>query len=60
MAWWSRRALAPPQWAVLLIPLATYPLIYYVVAYMFRYRIPINGILILLAGAGVCHFINRR
>jgi hypothetical protein len=32
--WWSRGALAPPQWAVLLIPLATYPLIYYIVAYL--------------------------
>jgi len=59
-AWSSRSALAAPQWAVLLIPLATYPLIYYVVAYMFRYRIPINGLLFMLAAAGVWHFIKRR
>jgi hypothetical protein len=59
-AWWSRGALAPPQWAVLLIPLATYPLIYYIVLYMFRYRIPINGILLILAGAAVWHWIKRR
>ena len=56
----SRPALARPQWAILLIPLATYPLIYYLVAYMFRYRIPINGILLMLAGAGLWHFIKRR
>jgi hypothetical protein len=59
-AWSCRPALAPPQWAVLLIPLATYPLIYYVVAYMFRYRIPINGILLVLAGAAVWYLIKRR
>ncbi|MHC4970017.1 MAG: hypothetical protein ACYTF4_15585 [Planctomycetota bacterium] len=58
-AWWSRGVLAPPQWAVLLIPLATYPLIYYIVFYMFRYRIPINGILLLLAGAAVWFWIER-
>ncbi|MHC4141564.1 MAG: hypothetical protein ACYSUF_06660 [Planctomycetota bacterium] len=57
--WWSRGALAPPQWAVLLIPLATYPLIYYIVVYMFRYRIPINGILLVLAGAAVWYWIER-
>jgi hypothetical protein len=57
--WWSRGALAPPQWAVLLIPLATYPLIYYIVFYMFRYRIPINGILLTLAGAAVWFWIER-
>jgi hypothetical protein len=58
-AWWSRWALAPPQWAVLLIPLATYPLIYYIVVYMFRYRIPMNGILLVLAGAAVWYWIER-
>jgi 4-amino-4-deoxy-L-arabinose transferase-like glycosyltransferase len=34
-------ALAAPQRAALLIPLVTYPLIYYVVAYMPRYRVPV-------------------
>ncbi|MHC4776900.1 MAG: hypothetical protein ACYTBR_16790 [Planctomycetota bacterium] len=58
-AWWSRGVLAPPQWAVLLIPLATYPLIYYIVFYMFRYRIPINGILLTFAGAAVWFWIER-
>jgi hypothetical protein len=57
--WWSRGALAPPQWAVLLTPLATYPLVYYIVLYMFRYRIPINGILLVLAGAAVWHLIRK-
>jgi hypothetical protein len=45
--------LAPPQRAALLIPLATYPLIYYVVAYQARYRDPINWVLFLLAGAAL-------
>jgi hypothetical protein len=47
--------LTPPQRAALLVPLATYPLIYYVVAYQARYRDPINWILFLLAGAAVWH-----
>jgi hypothetical protein len=42
-----------PQRAVTLIPLATFPLVYYVMAYMARYRIPIEWILLLLAGAAV-------
>ena len=39
--------------ALLLIPLATYPLIYYVLAYMPRYREPIRWILFLLAAAAI-------
>ncbi len=42
-----------PQRAVTVIPLASFPLIYYVVAYMPRYRIPIEWILLLLAGAAI-------
>ncbi len=42
-----------PERAALLIPLVTYPLIYYIVAYEPRYRIPINWILYLLAGVVV-------
>jgi hypothetical protein len=41
-----------------LIPLATYPLIYYIVAYMPRYRIPIDWILYILAGAAVWQLIG--
>ena len=39
--------------AVLLIPLLTYPLIYYVVPWQHRYRFPIEWILFLLAGAAL-------
>ena len=45
---------------ILLIPLATFPLVYYVVTYMSRYRIPLNWILLLFAGAEVWHWMKRR
>lgn len=47
----SLSLMTPPQRAALLIPLLTYPLIYYLVAYMPRYRVPLDWILLLLAGA---------
>ena len=49
-----------PQRAAVLIPLATFPLIYYVVGYEFRYRMPVNWIVLLLASAEVWHWIKRR
>ncbi|NIM48618.1 MAG: hypothetical protein GTN78_01320 [Gemmatimonadales bacterium] len=52
--------LAIPQRAALLIPLATYPLIYYIVAYMPRYRVPLNWIVLMFAGAEVWHWIRQR
>lgn len=55
---WSR--LTMPQRAVLLIPLFTYPLIYYIVAYMPRYRVPIDWILFMLAGSAIWHWIERN
>lgn len=51
-------ALAVPQRAALLIPLATYPLVYYIVAYMPRYRVPMDWILLVLAGAAVLSWIG--
>jgi hypothetical protein len=36
-----------------MMPLIWYPLIYYLVAYMPRYRVPLDWILFLLAGAAV-------
>jgi len=51
--------IALPQRAAFLIPLITYPLIYYVVAYMPRYRIPIDWILYTLAGAALWDLIAR-
>ena len=52
-AWRVLPRMTGPQRAVTLIPLATFPLIYYIVAYMPRYRIPIEWILLLFAGAAV-------
>ncbi len=45
--------LTPPQRAALLMPLAAFPLIYYFVSYVAHYRAPLEGLLLLLAGAGV-------
>jgi len=53
-------ALTIPQRAVFLIPLATYPLIYYLVMYMPRYRIPLDWILLMLAGAAVWRWIDQQ
>ena len=47
------RRLPPAQAAALLIPLLTYPLIYYLVPWQHRYRFPIEWILFLLAGAAL-------
>jgi hypothetical protein len=52
--------LAVPQRAALLIPLATYPLIYYIVAYIPRYRMPIDWILLLFAGAAAWGWLGSR
>ncbi|MBC8506239.1 MAG: hypothetical protein ISR58_04850 [Anaerolineales bacterium] len=51
--WRISALLTIPQRAALLIPLGTFPLVYYVVGYMPRYRIPIDWALYLLAGAAV-------
>ncbi len=59
-AWQTLPGLAIPQRAALLIPLATYPLIYYVVAYMGRYRLPLDWILLVFAGVAVWRWIDRR
>lgn len=58
-AGWVLPTLTVPRRAVLLIPLATYPVIYYVLAYMPRYGEPIRWILFLLAGAAVWGWMNR-
>lgn len=58
-AWRTFPGLTIPQRAAFLIPLATYPIIYYVVAYMPRYRVPIDWILFILAGAAVWSWIRR-
>jgi hypothetical protein len=50
-AWRLLPVLTVPQRAALLIPLAAYPLVYYVVGSAYRYRVPVYGILLLLAGS---------
>ena len=48
----ARRAfprLSVPQRAAILIPLATYPLVYYLVGFEARYREPMDGLALLLA-----------
>ena len=44
----------------MLIPLITFPLVYYVVIYMPRYRVPLDWILLLLAGAAAWHWLKGR
>ena len=48
-----------PQRAIILIPLVTFPLIYYIVAYMPRYRVPIDWIIFMLAGSAIWHWIEK-
>jgi len=58
--WLAIPKLSVPQRAALVIPLLTYPLIYYVVAYMPRYREPVNWVFLLLAAAAVWTWIGDR
>jgi hypothetical protein len=57
-AWRVIPSLGPHQRAILFIPLLTYPLIYYVVAYMPRYGYPVRWILFLLAGGAVWRWLG--
>ena len=58
--WLAWKTLSMPQRAIFLIPLVTFPLIYYLVAYMPRYRVPINWILFILGGITVWHWIKHE
>ena len=58
-AWRVFPSLLVPQRALVLIPLATYPLIYYFVPYLPRYRVPIDWLLFILAGT-VIHIVFPR
>lgn len=57
-AWRVLPTLRAPERAAVLLPLATYPLVYYVVAYMPRYGEPVRWILFILAGAAVWQWIS--
>ena len=52
-AWRAWPRLSVPQRAAILIPLLTFPLVYYVVGYEARYRQPADGLLLLLAATGL-------
>jgi hypothetical protein len=51
--WRTAPALSAPQRAAILIPLLTFPLVYYVVGFENRYRQPLDGLQLLLAAAGL-------
>jgi len=53
-------SLTLPQRIILLTPLLTYPLIYYLVPYMPRYRIPIDWIIFLLAGIEIWGWFDSQ
>jgi hypothetical protein len=57
-AWHLLPGMTHPQRAALLTPLFCYPLPYYVIIYMPRYRVPLDWILLLLAGAMVWRWIK--
>jgi hypothetical protein len=52
--------LAVPYRAALLIPLVTYPLVYYLVSYMPRYRVPLDWMLLMLAGWWVARRLSGQ
>jgi hypothetical protein len=58
-AWYALPGMTLPQRAALLTPLVCYPIPYYVIIYMPRYRIPLDWILLLLAGATIWHWIEK-
>jgi len=58
--WRSFPALSIPQRAALIIHLAAYPLVYYFVAYMPRYRLPIDWILLILAGTAAWSWLMPK
>jgi hypothetical protein len=59
-AWRSLPAMTVPQRAAVVTPLICYPLVYYVVIYMPRYRIPLDWIVLALAGAAVWRWLEAR
>ena len=59
-AWRIIPVIGVPQRAALLIPLSTYPLVYYVVGYLPRYGYPVRWILFLLAGCAVWEWIGTK
>ncbi len=59
-AWRVVPVLDAPRRAALLIPLATYPIVYYFVVFTSRYGEPVNWILFLFAGAEGWRWLGGR
>jgi hypothetical protein len=59
-AWRALPLLGVPQRAAILIPLAVYPLVYYLVGYLARYREPLDGLALLLAASAFFAPLRRR
>ena len=57
-AWYSVPGMTLPQRGAVFTPLLCYPLPYYFIIYLPRYRIPLDWILLLLAGAAVWHWLE--
>jgi len=57
--WRIFRLLSLPQRTVILVPLLTYPLIYYLVPYMPRYRTPLDSFIFMLAGVEIWYWIRK-
>ncbi len=58
--WRILPALANPQRAALLMPLTTFPLVYYVVSFVGHYRAPIEWMLLMLAGVELWRWIKPK
>ena len=58
--WWSVPRMSVPQRAAAVIPLLTFPLVYYVVAYMVRYTVPLAWLPALFAGSAVWRWFGRE
>ena len=52
-AWRAFPALSVAQRAAIVIPLAAYPLVYYVVGFEARYRQPVDGLALVLAASAL-------
>jgi hypothetical protein len=59
-AWRALPLLSVPQRAAILIPLATYPLVYYLVGFLVRYREPLDGLALLLAATALTARLKPR
>jgi hypothetical protein len=55
---WPR--LTAPQRAAIVVPLAAYPLVYYLVGYVPRYLFPMSVVLLVLAASQAVAWVRRE